>query len=342
MHSPLKNSVAFLVGLALLTACAPAGPATPYASGRMIWIDQISSAALAGNLLGDPAERKFTVYLPPGYDAGNKRYPVLYLLQSFRMALVDPQSTSKALDYAIGDRAARDMILVFVDGFNKLGGSFYWDSPTIGDWETFISQELVSHVDSTYRTIAGREGRAISGCSMGGIGALHLAFSHPEVFSVAVDNSGPYDLWSDAGWEAARTQFTQEPADLSLAGAMGVPLAYYMAAAAAAAPNPAKPPLYFDLPFALVAGQAQIVPEVRAKIDAMRPDAELKGYLAQPVRLRGLMIYHGSYDAAEHARAFDNLLSKSGVAHTYLEVQGSHCNLDWTPVIKFASDHLAH
>ena len=63
--------------------------------------------------------------------------------------------------------------------------------------------------------------------------------------------------------------------------------------AAAAAPNPDKPPVYFDLPFTLVDGKAQIVPEVFAKINAkLDPLHDIDSYLSQPIRLRGLMIYN--------------------------------------------------
>jgi pimeloyl-ACP methyl ester carboxylesterase len=308
----------------------------------MIWIDHISSRALAGNLLGDPATRNFTVYLPAGYDASDKRYPVLYLLQGFGMGGVDPGQVSKTLDQAVGDGHSRELILIFVDGFTKFGGPVYRNSPTIGDYETFITQELVAQIDSSYRTLVGRDTRAITGCSMGGYGALHLAFTHPDVFSVAVADSVPYNWWSDAGWDHARSGFTKEPADFKTINAMPMDVQAHIALAAAAASNPAKPPFYTDMPFTMAGGQAQIVPEVQAKVTAISPDADVRSYLAQAVRLRGLMIYHGAYDSVEYAQVFDQLLSRSGVQHQYLEIPASHCNLDWTPVLRFVSDKLTH
>ncbi len=364
MKTLLRISISIIVTLMILPACGPAQPApvvlptaappptaaptiamspTPYPGGKMIWRDTIVSKALAGNLLGDEATRAATVYLPASYNTSQKRYPVLYLLQSFRVPTVDPLEVSKALDRLIGTGQSMEVILVFIDGFNKLGGSWYLNSPTIGDWDTFISQELVNHVDSTYRTIADREARAITGCSMGGYGALYLAFTHPDVFSVAAANSLPFYMWGDEMWEKARSQFTTVPGDVG-AGAISipVPLAYYVSVASGAAPNPAKPPFYLDMPFAIVGGQAQIVPEVKAKIDAIGPGAYLQHYLAQPVRLLGLMIYQGAYDDPQPAQAFDQLLNQSGVKHSYLEVQGDHCGLDWSPVLKFVADELVH
>jgi enterochelin esterase-like enzyme len=338
MQGRMQCAMEIVVGVAFLAAC---GTAAPYASGTMIWRDKIVSAALVKNLLGDSATRCISVYLPAGYEAGQKRYPVLYVLQSFRGAAVDPSGVSKAMDGLIGAGQSREPILVFVDGFNALGGSWYLSSPTVGDWDKSITQELVDHIDGTYRTLAGRDTRAITGCSMGGYGALHLAFMHPDVFSVAVGNSTSFSIWSDAGWEQGRSQFTQAPADP--AAVSGVPLiaAAHIGLAAAEASNPANPPLFLDMPFKIMDGKAQIVPEVKAGIDEVGVEADLQRYLAQTIRLRGLMIYHGSYDGAQYAQAFDGFLSQSGVPHQYLEVPAFHCALDWRPVLKFVSEHLA-
>ena len=57
-------------------------------------------------------------------------------------------------------------------------------------YESYIAQDLVGHVDATYRTIAKREARAIAGLSMGGFGALMLSMRHPELFAAAASHSG--------------------------------------------------------------------------------------------------------------------------------------------------------
>ena len=56
--------------------------------------------------------------------------------------------------------------------------------------ETVIIQDLIPHIDSTYRTLAQREFRAVEGFSMGGFGALHLGFKYPEVFGAVSDHAG--------------------------------------------------------------------------------------------------------------------------------------------------------
>ena len=117
----------------------------------------------------------------------------------------------------------------------------------------------------------------------------------------------------------------------------------FFAAAAATASNPDKPPFYFDTPFVIVDGTTQIVPEVADKIDAADPLHELGRYLDQPVRLRGIMIYHSDDDSfapVELARDFDKQLTDLGVEHDYLEVPGTHCGPSYDPVVNFMSDHL--
>ena len=164
------------------TATPKAEPATPTVRpfGGTVEKGQITSTALAGNLLGDPTTRDFYVYLPQGYDSSTKRYPVVYVLHWYTgdetQAL---RSVSSAMDWLIDKGEVRDMIFVFPDASNKLGGSLYMSSPTIGDYETYIAKELVAKVDSTYRTLPSRASRGIMGCSMGGHGSLPLGIEVP-------------------------------------------------------------------------------------------------------------------------------------------------------------------
>jgi S-formylglutathione hydrolase FrmB len=86
------------------------------------------------------------------------------------------------LEKLVASGAAPEMIVVAVSGQNALGGSFYVDSPVTGRWETAIVSDLVTAIDTSYRTLATPASRGIAGFSMGGYGALALAVSHPDVF----------------------------------------------------------------------------------------------------------------------------------------------------------------
>jgi endo-1,4-beta-xylanase len=129
----------------------------------------------------------YNVYLPPGYAAPEnsaKRYPVIYWLHGLNQSESTDQFPPAMLDGAVRSGAVGPVIVVYVSGGSR---TFYSDSPDGKILsETTIVKELIPHVDQAYRTIARREGRAISGMSMGGFGALKLACTYPELFSSVV------------------------------------------------------------------------------------------------------------------------------------------------------------
>lgn len=131
------------------------------------------------------------VIVPEQYfkcDLQDVRYPVVYLLHG---ASGDYSNWPRKA--RLDDMASRySVIIVCPDGQD----SWYFDSPIDPgfQFETFISSELVSYVDSHYRTIADREMRAITGLSMGGHGALWNAWRHPDVFGSCGSMSGGVDI----------------------------------------------------------------------------------------------------------------------------------------------------
>ena len=118
---------------------------------------KLTSQALAGNLLDDPAVR--TIYiLSPDYQTSGKRYPVLYVLPWGQgNAAAHVQAFKTAMEALLKTNEAKEMIIVFADGTNKLGASQFRSSPTIGDYETYVVQELVDYVDANYRTLPTRD-----------------------------------------------------------------------------------------------------------------------------------------------------------------------------------------
>lgn len=146
-------------------------------------------------------EIKNVVITPDTYTSNGNAYSVVYLLHG-------AGGDHKAwLGKAPGIKAYADqynVILVCPDGH---GTSWYFDSPIDSKmkYETYISSELVSQIDKTYRTLSNKEHRAISGYSMGGHGALYLAFKHLDVFGVAGSMSGGVDIRPfPLGWEIAK------------------------------------------------------------------------------------------------------------------------------------------
>jgi S-formylglutathione hydrolase FrmB len=134
-------------------------------------------------------EIKAVIIKPDDYNTA-RRFPVLYLLHGFSGCYSDwiikvPSIKNLADLYHV--------IIVCPDG---AFASWYFDSPANNGWkyESYISSELVNYVDGHYSTITNRSGRAITGLSMGGHGALYLAFKHLDTFGAAGSMSGGVDL----------------------------------------------------------------------------------------------------------------------------------------------------
>lgn len=133
-------------------------------------------------------DMKFDIILPPDYDAGDSRYPVLYLLHGY---MQNYTVWGRSLGAAFYARQIGDLIVVVPDA----GNSWYINFAESADgqlnrWEDHIMEDLVGYVDANFRTEARREGRAIAGLSMGGYGALTLALRHPDKFVSVASTSG--------------------------------------------------------------------------------------------------------------------------------------------------------
>ena len=129
------------------------------------------------------------VVISPTLKESNGSFPVIYLLHGFQGNAKTWMQTKKNLP-EITDK----MKVMFVcPNGNK---SWYIDSPKESalKYETFISGELIEYIDNNYPTIKDRKGRAITGMSMGGHGALYNAFRHSDIFGAAGSTSGGVDL----------------------------------------------------------------------------------------------------------------------------------------------------
>lgn len=132
---------------------------------------------------------KSVVILPNGY-SGKQALPVVYLLHGYSGNYADwITKVPKIKEYA----DLYHIIIVCPDG--GFAG-WYFDSPVDkkSRYETYISNELVGWIDKHYATIKNRKGRAIMGLSMGGYGALYLAFRHQDEYGAAGSMSGAVDL----------------------------------------------------------------------------------------------------------------------------------------------------
>ncbi|WP_126971794.1 alpha/beta hydrolase [Gynurincola endophyticus] len=132
------------------------------------------------------------VIVPQNYYAAvaaGKKYPVLYLLHGYSG---NHAYWIKAAPFLATKADELEMIIVCPNGQN----SWYFDAPQNPAlrFETFVANELVTYIDKNFATIPDRSGRAITGLSMGGHGALYLATRHQEVYGAAGSMAGGVDF----------------------------------------------------------------------------------------------------------------------------------------------------
>ncbi|MBI5856739.1 MAG: esterase family protein [Sphingobacteriales bacterium] len=135
-------------------------------------------------------EFKCVVIKPASYNKHKQNFPVVYLLHGYdgwysNWIIREPKLKNYADQY--------QLIIVCPDGGKS---SWYFDSPidSTMKYETYISKEVPDYIDKHYYTIVDRKARAITGLSMGGHGALFLAFRHSETFGACGSMSGGVDL----------------------------------------------------------------------------------------------------------------------------------------------------
>ena len=137
------------------------------------------------------------VLLPAGYGRDpRRRYPVLYLLHG-----ADSDETAWTRYGGAEAITARAPLIVVMPDGGREGWYTDWyegSRPVRPQWETYHVGELVPWVDTHFRTIAARRGRAIAGLSMGGYGALTYAARHPDLYAAAASFSGALEIGSEA------------------------------------------------------------------------------------------------------------------------------------------------
>ena len=158
-----------------------------------IWVFALTRAAIVDTIqvYSQSMQKNIrAVIVTPDNYTSAKELPVVYLLHGYSGNHLDWITKAKGFEKAADQY---NLIIVCPDGGY---GSWYWNSPVDpkSQYETFVSDELVKAIDAKYKTIKDRTGRAITGLSMGGHGALYLAIRHQDVFGAAGSMSGGVDI----------------------------------------------------------------------------------------------------------------------------------------------------
>ncbi|MBL8204203.1 MAG: esterase [Blastocatellia bacterium] len=347
----LLRSIVFIVISGLLLAPLPVSGQTKPGTVERI---KVHSKSLEGNLDGNAPERDVSIYLPPSYKTEkNRRYPVVYLLHGF--------TDSDALWFGVGgvkhwinlpdvlnktfaDSTTREMIVVMPNALTRFKGSMYSNSVTVGDWETFVSKELVTYIDSHYRTLAQPESRGLAGHSMGGYGTMRLGMKSTGVFS-SIYALSPCCMEPGRSNPAMKDMMKKIEAvktdeELKTQNFFAVAM---LASAAAWSPNPKNPPFYIDLPFK----DGEVVPDILARQHANATLAMIHQYIPNLKKLKAIGMDAGTKDVSISGatKQLDQVLTDYGIAHFYESYDGDHLNRIaerlQTKTMPFFSKHLS-
>ncbi len=328
----IKTKLLCLVALAMVLAPLPRLAAqvqtdvpAPVPGAKPVTLEHIKvhGTALEGNLEGNAVDRDVFVFLPPSYaHEKSRRYPVLYALHGYSIGAEQwtheihvPQTIEGA--FAQG---AKEMIVVLPDSKTLHNGSMYSSSVTTGDFERFVSHDLVAYIDAHYRTIPERTSRGLVGHSMGGYGATRIGMKHSDVFGslyimspCCLSPRAAPTLDVETALEAVKTP--EDSAKLPF-----FPRAT-LATAAAWSPDPKNPPLYLDLP--TKDGQPQ--PEVLAKWTANAPLAFVDQYIGALRQYRAIAMDVGDQDGLRvDAGKLHDVLDKYGIVNSFEIYPGTH------------------
>jgi enterochelin esterase-like enzyme len=158
----------------------------------------VRKLSFKSNALGK--DKRFNIYLPPGYSSGSDAYPVLYMLHGTggsENQWLPELGLDAAADKLISENRIQPLIIVSP----QIDFSYGINTEEKGPYGDYLTKDLVSFVDGHFRTLASRENRYIGGLSMGGFAALNNAFQNPDLFSKVGGHSPALwmDDWADTG-----------------------------------------------------------------------------------------------------------------------------------------------
>ena len=168
--------------------------------GKLYSVNNVAHGSVTRCWYNSPTlnmKRRLTIYTPAGYETGNKKYPVLYLLHGMggdEEAWIALGRTAQILDNLIAQGKAKPMIVVMPNGnvdheaapgesaSGMIKPTMQLPKTMEGSMEESFP-DVVNFVDRNYRTVKTKSGRAIAGLSMGGFHSLHISKQYPDMFN---------------------------------------------------------------------------------------------------------------------------------------------------------------
>jgi predicted alpha/beta superfamily hydrolase len=186
----ILRTATVVLSLAFLFSCSQEKPRTPSATDNVKVIEQ------AFTIAGLDRQRTIRLYLPPGYDTSEARYPVLYMHDGQNLfddvtSYVGEWGVDESLNRLSRDKGLNLIVVGIDNGQEKRMSELSpWPNKHVEAAEgeayvNFIVNQVKPYIDTHYRTLPETESTAIMGSSMGGLISHYAIFKHPDVFSKA-------------------------------------------------------------------------------------------------------------------------------------------------------------
>ncbi len=265
----------------------------------------------------------YEIVLPPSYESNpDSTYPSIYFLHGFGLDFSWYGSVVSVFEDMMASGEIRESILIKPDGFViPYLGSMYTNSDYNGQFEDYIVQDLISHIDGSYNTIDNSSYRAIMGHSMGGYGAVKLSIKFPELFQVAASHSGPVAIENVI--PDLLPVLLAETGILGYQPWNGTVSLFMYSASAAFSPDVDDWPYYVDLPVDYYGNVIDEVWDLWLGHDALTLAQENLANI-QSIRFYMDCGDQDDYLFYNHSTSFSEFLDEVNINHVYETYPGDH------------------
>ncbi len=268
-------------------------------------------------------DQYYEIVLPPSYESNpDSTYPSIYFFHGFGANYSWYVSLVEVFQSMMASGQIRESILIKPDGFVlPYLGSMYTNSEYNGQFEDYIIQDLLTHIDSSYRTIDDPNFRAIMGHSMGGYAAVKLSIKFPELFQISASHSGPIAFQNII--PDLLPPLLDETGILGYQPWNGVVSLFLYSASAAFSPDVEDWPYYVDLP---VDSYGNVIEEVWGLWLLQDPLTLAQNNLEN---IESTRFYMDCGDADDyffnnHSDSFSEFLDQENINHDYFVYEGDH------------------